>query len=173
MSLRGNKAVFFDRDGVINEKLPEDRYVTRWEEFRFLPDVFRTLRHIKSRGYLIILVTNQRGIARKLMTEQQLQNIHQCMQAALELHGCSFDRIFYCPHDIQDHCYCRKPRPGLLAMAEQYYRIDKANSYMVGDSAGDVEAGRRYGIKTIRIGTRDATADYSVGRLEDILNIVT
>lgn len=166
------KVVFFERDGIINEKPPEDRCVTCWEEFHFIPDVFQTLKYIKSRGYLTILVTNQRGIARKLMTEEQLLKVHEQMQCVLKWHNGSFDKIFFCPHDIDDNCTCRKPKPGLLTMAEQYYKIDKTQSYIVSGSAGNLEAGRRYGIKTIRVGSWDATADYSVGKLADILNIV-
>ena len=113
-----------------------------------------------------------RGIARKLMTEEQLLKVHEQMQCVLKWHNGSFDKIFFCPHDIDDNCTCRKPKPGLLTMAEQYYKIDKTQSYIVSGSASNLEAGRRYGIKTIRVGSWDATADYSVGKLADILNIV-
>ena len=166
------KAVFFDRDGTINVKLPEDRYVTSWEEFEFLPDVFDVLRTIKLRGYLTILATNQRGIGRKLMTEQQLEEIHRRMQNTLALNECPFDLILYCPHDIKDNCSCRKPKPGLLIRAEKYYPIARERSYMVGDSASDIEAGRLYGVHTIRVGTWDGAADYSVMKLKDILKII-
>ncbi|HHT64463.1 MAG: D-glycero-alpha-D-manno-heptose-1,7-bisphosphate 7-phosphatase [Caldicoprobacterales bacterium] len=172
MSYRKCKAVFFDRDGIINERLSGDRVVTTWKEFRFIPDVFRILRFIKSRGYLTILTTNQSAIAGRLMTEQQLLEIHDQMQYVLELNDCPFDHIFYCPHDIQDGCSCRKPSPGLLMTAELYHPIDKANSYMVGHSDEDMEAGRSYGIKTIRVGKWDAAADYSVANLDDILHII-
>ncbi|HHY83593.1 MAG TPA: HAD family hydrolase [Clostridiales bacterium] len=166
------KAVFFDRDGTINVKLPENRYVTRWEEFEFLPDVFDVLRAIKHRGYLTILVTNQRGIGRKLMTEQQLQDIHQKMQNILMLNECPFDLIFYCPHDIHENCSCRKPQPGMLIKAEQYYPITRERSFMVGDSAVDIEAGRRFGVRTIQVGSWDGAADYSVMELKGILKII-
>jgi D-glycero-D-manno-heptose 1,7-bisphosphate phosphatase len=156
------KVVFFDRDGTINVKLPDGRYVTTWEEFLFLPDTFQTLQEIKGKGYKTIIVTNQRGIARGIMTDVQLQDLHEKMQSVLDPYGCQFDHIFYCPHDIHEKCSCRKPEPGLLVMAEQYYCIDKEHSYMVGDSASDMEAGRRYGVKTIRIGTSDHAADYSI-----------
>jgi D-glycero-D-manno-heptose 1,7-bisphosphate phosphatase len=166
------KTVFFDRDGTINMKLPEGSYVRTWEEFEFLPDTYHALKAVKEKGYKIILVTNQRGIARNIMTEKQLLHIHEQMQSILEQYGCRFDHIFYCPHDIQEKCGCRKPEPGLLAMAEQYYCIDKEHSFMVGDSASDMEAGRRYGVRTIRIGTVDPSADFSIMSLTELPDLL-
>jgi len=166
------KVVFFDRDGTINVKMPDDSYVTKWGGFQFLPNTFEVLRAIKDRGYKRILVTNQRGIVRNIMTNAQLLHIHEQMQSILRQNGCSFDHIFYCPHDIQEKCNCRKPMPGLLTMAEKFYIIDKEHSFMVGDSLSDMEAGRRYGVKTIRVGSIDVNADYSVLNLPDLLHII-
>lgn len=166
------KVMFFDRDGTINVKMPEDSYVTNWGEFQFLPYTFEVLRAIKDRDYKTILVTNQRGIARGIMTSTQLLDIHERMQSILRQNGCSFDHIFYCPHDIHEKCNCRKPKPGLLAMVDDLYCINKEHSFMVGDSLSDMEAGRRYGVKTIRVGSIDVNADYSAMNLSEILTII-
>ena len=166
------KVMFFDRDGTINVKMPEDSYVTNWGEFQFLPYTFEVLRAIKDRDYKTILVTNQRGIARGIMTSTQLLDIHERMQSILRQNGCSFDHIFYCPHDIHEKCNCRKPKPGLLAMVDALYCINKEHSFMVGDSLSDMEAGRRYGVKTIRVGSIDVNADYSAMNLSEILTII-
>ena len=139
--LNMNKAVFLDRDGVINRKL-EDDYVKKWDEFCFLPGVFEAIKTIKEKGYLVIVVTNQRGIARGFMTEKDLEEIHQKMQKELKKHGAQVDDIFYCPHDIKDNCTCGKPQPGMLFSAQKKWNIDLAQSYIIGDSDSDFEASR-------------------------------
>ena len=143
-----NKAVFLDRDGVINHKL-EGSYVTNWDEFHFLPDVFEAIKAIREKGYLVIVVTNQRGIARALMTERDLEEIHRKMLGELEEHGAQVDDIFYCPHDLSDNCDCRKPKPGLLVRAQKKWCVDFARSWIIGDSDSDVEAGRKVGCRGI------------------------
>ena len=143
-----NKAVFLDRDGVVNRKLEND-YVKNWNEFCFLPGVFEAIKAIKEKGYLVIVVTNQRGIARGLMTEEDLEEIHQRMQKELEKHGAEVDDIFYCPHDISDNCNCRKPKPGMLIQAHKKWNIDFASSFIIGDSNSDIEAGKRVGCQGI------------------------
>ena len=143
-----NKTVFLDRDGVINRKLEND-YVKSWDEFVFLPGVFEAIKAIKEKGYLVIVVTNQRGITRGFMTEKDLQEIHQKMQKELEKHGAQVDDIFYCPHNISDNCNCRKPEPGMLIEAQKKWNIDFAQSYIIGDSESDIEAGKRVGVQGI------------------------
>lgn len=139
-----NKVLFLDRDGVINCKLEGD-YVKKWDEFCFLPGVFEAIRAIKEKGYIVIIVTNQRGIARGFMTEKDLEEVHQRMIEELERHGAQVDDIFYCPHDLSDNCDCRKPQPGMLIQAQKKWNIDFAQSYIIGDSDCDIEAGRRVG----------------------------
>ena len=141
-----NKTVFLDRDGVINRKLEND-YVKSWDEFVFLPGVFEAIKAIKEKGYLVIVVTNQRGITRGFMTEKDLQEIHQKMQDELKKHGAQVNDIFYCPHNISDKCNCRKPEPGMLIEAQKKWDIDFAQSYIIGDSESDIEAGKRAGCK--------------------------
>ena len=143
-----NRAVFLDRDGLINRKLEND-YVKNWDEFCFLPGVFEAIKTIKEKGYLVIVVTNQRGIAKGLMTEKDLEEIHRRMLKELEKHDVRIDDIFYCPHDISDNCNCRKPKPGMLIQAKEEWDIDFAQSYIIGDSDSDIEAGKRVGCQGI------------------------
>jgi len=143
-----NKAVFLDRDGVINKKLEND-YVKNWNEFHFLPGVIEAIKTINEKGYLVIVVTNQRGIGRGLMTEQDLKDIHQRMLQEIQKGGARIDDIFYCPHDMKDNCNCRKPKPGMLVQAKKKWDIDYAKSYIIGDSETDIEAGQQVGCKGI------------------------
>lgn len=111
------RAVFFDRDGIVNRRRVDD-YVKRWEEFEFLPEIFAILPRVHEAGYIAVLVTNQRGIARGLMTEEALGEIHRTMQGRLrERTGAGFDAIYYCPHERDAECDCRKPLPGMLLEA--------------------------------------------------------
>ncbi|MDD3228851.1 MAG: HAD family hydrolase [Oscillospiraceae bacterium] len=143
------KAVFLDRDGLINRKAAEHDYIKRWDEFSFLPNVPAAITKLNQAGYLVLIITNQRGIARGLMSAAALQSIHEKMCAELESWGAHIDGIYVCPHDI-GQCNCRKPDIGLFLQAECDFAIDKKNSWMVGDSQSDVDAGTNYGIKAIQ-----------------------
>lgn len=146
-------ALFLDRDGVINKRRVAD-YVKRTEEFEFLPDIFEVLPLIHAAGYLAIVITNQRGIGRELMSESDLETIHRMMQEQLqERTGHTFDAIYYCPHDHTDACSCRKPLPGMILQAAEELGIDTAGSWMIGDSESDIEAGIAAGCRTVRIDT--------------------
>jgi D-glycero-D-manno-heptose 1,7-bisphosphate phosphatase len=147
--------VFLDRDGVINERLP-GAYVRTWAEFRFLWGVRAGLRLLHDAGYLLIAVTNQRGIGRGLMSEGDLAEVHRRMQADLALAGAALDDILHCPHDLAADCDCRKPRPGMLVRAIARHAIDPARSWIVGDSSSDLEAGRALGIPGILVAPRGA-----------------
>jgi D-glycero-D-manno-heptose 1,7-bisphosphate phosphatase len=141
------QTVFLDRDGVINRKLPEGDYVTRWEEFEFLPDAASGLRLLKEAGLRLIVITNQRGIALGRLTEADLEEIHQRMRAELVQCGVRLDAIYHCPHD-RGQCDCRKPAVGLFLKARHDFPdIDFAQSVMVGDSVTDLEAGNRLGCR--------------------------
>ena len=144
-----HKAVFLDRDGVINVQAAEHDYIKSWTEFHFLPGVPEAIKTLNEAGYLVLVVTNQRGVARGMMSQVDVDEIHWQMCRTLKDAGARIDRIYVCPHDI-GRCTCRKPDIGLFLQAEQDYDIDKVASWMVGDSESDVEAGRRYGVRTIR-----------------------
>jgi histidinol-phosphate phosphatase family protein len=145
------KAIFFDRDGVVNRRRMDD-YVKSWEEFEFLPDIFDVLPLAHQGGFLAVLVTNQRGIGRGLMSADLLEAIHDRMQSALlQRTGHRFDAIYFCPHDTPDGCDCRKPLPGMLLRAAADLRIDLEGSWMVGDSESDIQAGIAAGCHTARV----------------------
>lgn len=143
------KATFLDRDGVINRKMPQGQYVVRWDDFAFLPGVPEAIRAFNQDGWLVIVVTNQRAVAKKLLTEPELRQLHQNMVEALGRDGAMIDAIYYCPHDIEDNCECRKPKPGMILQAARDHEIQLSASWMVGDDLRDIQAGKAAGCKTI------------------------
>lgn len=137
-----------------------------WEEFEFLPGAIEALRLLKRGGYRLVVVTNQRGISLGKLREEDLKTIHRRMIATLEQSGAAPDAIYYCPHN-HDSCDCRKPAIGLFLMAQRDFSdIQFSDSYLVGDSAGDMKAGDRLACKNILIG-KD-TALVSLLELENI-----
>jgi len=163
------KAVFLDRDGVINVKLPEGRYVTRWEEFTFRDGAAEALRLLGAGGYLLIVVTNQRGIGRRLMSEEDLEEIHRRMTGALAEAGVRIDGIYHCPHDLDEGCRCRKPRPGMLEEALGRFSIDVSRSFIVGDSKTDMEAGQAVGVDGILVLPEDEAAPQGYRKAPSLL----
>ena len=142
------KAVFLDRDGIINRQAPEHDYIKSWQEFSFLSGVPEAVRKLNEAGYLVLIVTNQRGVARGMMTMDAVSDIHEKMCRELAKTEAYVDGIYVCPHE-NGTCTCRKPEIGLFLQAEQEFEIDKSQSWMVGDGDSDVEAGQRYGVRTI------------------------
>lgn len=154
-----NKAVFLDRDGVINRRAPQGEYITRWEEMSFLPGAADAISLLNRAGFRVIVVTNQRCVAKGLITSQALEAMHQRMCDALEQAGARIDGVYYCPHEKQAGCGCRKPAPGMLLRAKAEYGIDLPPSWMIGDSEMDVEAGKSAGCKTARLLLDNRMAD--------------
>jgi len=150
-------AIFLDRDGVINAKLPPDRYVRNVAEFEFLPGSIRGLAVLRGLGFALVVVTNQRGIARGLLAPEELEEVHGFMSAELARNRVELNGIYVCPHEEFEDCPCRKPKPGLLLTAARDLNVDLQRSYMVGDSPSDVEAGKSAGTTTVRIGREDAS----------------
>ncbi len=161
------KAILLDRDGVINVKLPQDRYVRSPSEFDFVSGSIQALWILRKLGFLLVIITNQRGIALGRHNEEDLEKVHRHMSEELLKNGIELDGIYYCPHDSIAHCQCRKPAPGMIFEACDDLNIDLVNSYMVGDSASDIEAGRKAGSMTVRIGEEDPQADLSFPTLLD------
>lgn len=150
-----NKAVFFDRDGIINKRFIGD-YIKSPDEFEFLPEIFEILKYVKSKGYLAIVITNQQGIDKGLMSEEDLAIIHDFMQIELEKNcGVSFDAIFYCPELAETDSYRRKPNAGMFEEAVELFDIDTQISYMIGDSVSDAIAANKMSIKCYLIGNHD------------------
>lgn len=148
-----NKAIFLDRDGVINRK-GKSYYIYRIEDFEFNPGVFEALNMFRSKGYLLIVITNQGGIAKKAFTEDQLKELHEFMENELDRNNAGLAHIYYCPHhsDI-GICQCRKPGTHLFEKAIKEFDIDPDSSYMIGDSDIDIIAASKSGIKGIKIPT--------------------
>lgn len=132
------KAVFLDRDGVINKKPPKDDYVKSLDEFFLLPKSLCAIKLLKEKGYLVIVVTNQRGIARGLVSQETINKIHQRLEEV--------DSFYVCPHSNEDNCQCRKPRPGLIKKAATDLRINLSKSFLIGDDESDRQAALNAGI---------------------------
>jgi D-glycero-D-manno-heptose 1,7-bisphosphate phosphatase len=148
-----NKAIFLDRDGVINRK-GSSYYIFREEEFLFNKGVVEALKYFISKGYLLIIITNQGGISKKIFTVSHLEKVHKFMTDHLKAFGIEITDIFYCPHHPDNEkCRCRKPGTLLFERAIKKYSIDPAGSYMIGDSEIDIQAADKMGIKGILIAT--------------------
>jgi histidinol-phosphate phosphatase family protein len=135
---------------VINRPAAPGEYIRSWDEFRFLPNIVDWIRLFNALGLLVIVVTNQRGVARGLMTEDALNDIHRCMEAELAKLGGRIDDIFCCVHD-ENKCDCRKPHPGLILKAAEKWNIDLEGSLLIGDSESDREAARRSGVAFVLV----------------------
>jgi len=142
------RAAFLDRDGVINRKAREGKYVTRWEEMQILPGVSDAIALLNRAGFRVIVVSNQRCVAKGLITTADLEALHRRLCEALARDGATIDAIYYCPHETQPPCRCRKPQPGMLLDAARDHDIDLGASWMIGDSKADVEAGKSAGCNT-------------------------
>jgi len=147
--LRPKKVVFLDRDGVINKKAGKADYVKNWSEFEFLPGAIKALEILSQKGYDVYIITNQAGIARRMMTEKDMKVIHQKMKKELEKSKAKIDGIYYCPHGWKDDCECRKPKPGLLFQAARDHDLDLTKTIFIGDDERDFQAGEVAGCKTI------------------------
>jgi D-glycero-D-manno-heptose 1,7-bisphosphate phosphatase len=145
------KTIFLDRDGVLNEKMPEGRYVTSWSDFHVLPGVREAIGRLNRAGLRVLVVSNQRGIALGLYTAADVRAIHRAFQDSLAETGARVDGIYICPHD-HGQCNCRKPLPGLFEKAvAEFPETTAASSAMIGDSLPDIEFGRRLGMVTVYI----------------------
>lgn len=143
---------------MINQRPPEGDYITRWEDFHILPGVAEGIALLNHAGYSVIVVTNQRCVAKGLITEADLQTMHEGMTGVLERSGAKIDATYYCPHETDPPCDCRKPAPGMLLSAARSRGIDLQTSWMIGDSDIDVAAGANAGCKTARVIATDVTS---------------
>ncbi len=151
LHIDNNWTLFLDRDGVINRKIDND-YVRNWEQFEFLPDVKESLKELSQIFNRIIIVTNQRGVGRGLMSEQELENIHRNVMQEVEEAGGRIDAIFSCT-DIEDAGSThRKPKPGMALDAKtEFPEIDFSRSIIAGDALSDMEFGENLGMITVLI----------------------
>lgn len=174
------RAVFLDRDGVINTFVPDLYRIT---EFQLIDGVAEAIREINNSEYLAIVVTNQPSIAKGRMTETDLWRMHNKMETLLGEKSAFVDAIYYCPHHPQKgfpgevrrlkmDCRCRKPKPGMLLEAAKNLNIDLENSWMIGDNVRDIKAGIKAGCHTIAIGDFTKKATYTVKNLLEAVKIV-
>jgi D-glycero-D-manno-heptose 1,7-bisphosphate phosphatase len=150
-------AVFVDRDGTINERPAPHRYIESVAEFRWLPGALAGLTRLGRAGFPLIVVSNQRGVARGRVSWEALASIESEIQNLLRPRGAEISVFRYCPHGLDDGCECRKPKPGLIRAAAEELGIDLAQSWMIGDADSDVQAGLAAGCQTVLIG-REAGA---------------
>lgn len=148
-------AVFLDRDGTINE---EKEYLYHAEDFTFIPGAVEAIKALKKAGFLVIVVTNQSGVARGYYTERDVDVLHEHIQEELARYATRIDAFYICPHhpteglgNYRKSCGCRKGAPGMLLQAAADYQIDLSKSYIVGDKLADVEAGERAGCSSILV----------------------
>lgn len=145
----GRPAIFLDRDGVINANRSD--YVKSWAEFQFLPGALAALRRLATRGVLTVVVSNQSAIGRGIISQADVEQIHQRMQETVQKAGGMIHHIFYCPHAPAADCACRKPRPGLLWQAQAQYQIALSRSVLIGDALSDIEAAQAAGVSPILV----------------------
>lgn len=159
--------LFLDRDGVINRRIV-DGYVTRWDEFEFLPGVLDALKILSEKFKYIFVITNQQGVGKGLMTMEQVDDIHDRMCTEIEAHGGLIDGILVCPQLASELDNYRKPNPDMAYMAcEICPDIDLAKCIMVGDGQSDMEFGRNAGTHTVFIGEENPMADDCFSSLYD------
>ena len=147
-----NKAVFLDRDGVINKERSD--YVKTVSELEILSNISRSIKLLKDAGFLVIVITNQSAINRGLTTHENVKNVHNTIQEFLKKNGTAVDGFYYCPHISEENCFCRKPKPGLLQKAAQEFDIELKSSWMIGNNDSDVESAINAGCKAIKINTK-------------------
>jgi D-glycero-D-manno-heptose 1,7-bisphosphate phosphatase len=143
------RTVFLDRDGVLNEKLPEGSFVRQWSDFRVLPGVPEAIARLNRAGLRVIVVSNQRGIALGLYSSRDVETLHECLQTMLGRYGAHVDAFYFCPHD-ETGCDCRKPMTGMFEQARRDFpEIAAQTSLIIGDSLSDIEFGKRLGMRTV------------------------
>jgi len=164
------KAVFLDRDGVINY---DYSCVYRVSDFTFIPGVFEALKLLNDAGYKLFVITNQSGIGRGVYTEEDVEKLHAHMLAQFKEHGINVEKIYYCPHTRDDCCDCRKPNPSSILDAQKKFDINLDESYFVGDRNTDIECGDNAGVKTVLVGNTDTEPCNPDYREKDLLSAVT
>lgn len=157
MPEKGRKTVFLDRDGTMNVEV---NYLHRPEDLKLIPGVPQAVRQLNEAGFRVVVVTNQAGVARGYYGEEDVKLLHQYLNGQLKAEGAHVDAFYYCPHHpehgigrYKQECSCRKPGTGMFEAADRDYPVDRKRSFMVGDKLIDTEAGRRFGVRSILVGT--------------------
>ena len=156
-----DKYIFLDRDGVLNKKMPKAKYVTKWSEWEWRKGSLEALKLLKDKGYKVIIISNQPGISRGMMSEKNLAKIHSNMIKDVKKIGAQIESIYICKCNWNDGCDCRKPKPGMIFNAQYDHDINLSRTYFIGDDQRDMEAAKSAGCKQFLIGEND--------RLDDVI----
>lgn len=171
------KAIFLDRDGVLNEVLSDRvKFVNKPEQLYLLEGAAEAVAELTQAGYEIFVVTNQGGVGLGFLKERELRRIHERLQELVAEKGGHIKEVAYCPHKPKAGCECRKPNAGMLVDLAERHHLELAKSIMVGDHERDIEAGKKAGCKTVFIGSDPTSADIQASSLfeavEDILQML-
>ena len=163
-----NKALFLDRDGVINI---DKSYVYKIKDFEFLSDIFAVLRLAQAKHYLLIVVTNQSGIARGFYSTQDFERLTAFMLNEFSKRDIVINKVYHCPHHQKDNCACRKPRTQMLEQAKMDFDIDLNQSLLVGDKLSDIQCAHNLGVKSIFLNNKSSCeiADLNITKLKDLI----
>lgn len=164
------KAVFLDRDGVINV---EKEYLCTPEAFEFIDGVFDTLRHAQTMGYLLIVITNQSGIGRGYYTQTQFHDLNAWMIERFAREGITIDKVYFCPHAPDVVCDCRKPLPGMITAAEKEFVINLKSSLLIGDKESDIIAGKNAGVGLCLLARSGHTIDEASTKADAVVDSIT
>jgi D-glycero-D-manno-heptose 1,7-bisphosphate phosphatase len=160
------KAIFLDRDGVLNEVLSDRvKFVNRPEQLYLIEGAAEAVAEFTKAGFEVFVVTNQGGVGLGFLKEKDLHRIHKRMLELIKEKGGEIKEVAYCPHNPQAGCECRKPKPGMILKLTEKYDIDLSKSIMVGDHERDIEAGKKAGCKTVFIGSGATSADLQADSL--------
>lgn len=160
--------LFLDRDGVINVKL-EGRYVQNTNEFEFMLGAKQIIAKLSGVFKRILIVTNQQGIGKGIMSAEQLDALHLYMKLEIEKSGGAIDKIYYCPHLAAENCSCRKPNSGMIQQALiDFPDIMKGDSYLIGDSDSDIDAGKKEQLNTVKVDNEYTLSKWG----EELLSVI-
>lgn len=170
------KAIFFDRDGVINK---EKEYLYKIEDFEFVEGSFNTLKTLQENGFLLFIITNQSGIGRAYYTLEDFNKLNSWMLQEFEKKGIKISQVEFCPHVSSDNCSCRKPKIGMIDNILKNYEIDLENSWLIGDKDSDIKCAKNAKIKnTIQVKSghkfneENSKADFICKSIADIIDVI-
>jgi histidinol-phosphate phosphatase family protein len=150
--LKPKKIILIDRDGTINQKAPRGEYITKWSDFHFIPETIKGMKGLARSGFKFVILSNQAGIARGVVSHETVQNINRLMKLELEDEGISVLDILICPHHWEDNCDCRKPSPGMFYQTSQKWKFRLDKTFYIGDDPRDCQAANNAGCKSIYVG---------------------
>ncbi|MSN96115.1 D-glycero-beta-D-manno-heptose 1,7-bisphosphate 7-phosphatase [Campylobacter sp. FMV-PI01] len=164
------RAIFLDRDGVINEDFG---YVYEISKFKFKDGIFETLKELQNLGFLLIIITNQSGISRGYYTKKDFEKLTNFMLDEFLKNSVVINRVYFCPHIDNEKCSCRKPNPGMILKAKDDFDLDLKNSFLIGDKVSDMQAGKNAGIKNLFLLSKNQNLEYNtIKNIKEILKFV-